>query len=910
MLFGSCLALLALPSLAVVQVNSPAPMTPINLRCENQIDPLALDTLNPRFSWQFKDDPKQHSQGAFAYRILVSSTPEILAKNIGDLWDSGMVSSSDQNNIKYAGSKLHLNQTCYWKVAVWTERAKQSWERPTYSKPAKFETGTSWTSTWIDDGKPIPTNDEDFYKNDPAPLFRKEFAVKSGIAKARLYITGLGYYEASINGTRIGDHVLDPGWTNFDKRTLYSTYDVTKNLKQGQNCLGAIVGNGWYNPLPLKLFGSFNLRKELPTGRPCLIARLEITYQDGTTQSIRTDETWKVGESHILQNSIYLGEVVDARKEQIGWNKPGFNDSSWSSASASPKKAAPIEAQSLPPIRVTKTWTAATVTNPKPGIYIYDMGVNFAGWASFKLDLPAGTELHMRYGELLYKDGTLNPMTSVAGQIKSAGVGGPGAPKIAWQTDTYITRGGGETYTPKFTFHGFRYVEVTGLDKPLPLKNVTAHRLNSDVEQVGTFECSNPMLNQIQEMCQRTFLSNIFSVQSDCPHRERLGYGGDIVATSEALMMNYDMSGFYRKVVRDYADAARPDGMFTDTAPFIGIQYCGVIWAMAHPLLVEQLYQYYGDTEIGLEQYEAAKKWLLAVDAKYPDGIVKEGLSDHESLTPSPSPEMVTPLYFKSALLLKRIANRNHRKADEAQFTSLAEKVKAAYNQRFVDKISGKVGPGTQASQSTALYTRIIDDAVRPAALKYLLSDIQKNKGHLTTGILGTKFMLHVLSDEDHADVAYKIATQPDFPGWGWMMKNGATTLWEHWEFSDNTFSHNHPMFGSVSQWMFNWLGGIRISGIKGAPNLYLTPKTPEGLKWVKSSYLGPTGRIVSNWRKEAGQIVFEFVIPPSTDTIVYLPVDKSANIKQRGSNRKFSESIFSLGSGHYTFVVKTAADK
>lgn len=901
MLFGSCLALLALPSLAVVQVHSPAPMTPINLRCENQIDPLALDTLNPRFSWQFKDDPKQHDQMQSNFRVLISSTTELLAKNGGDVWDSGKLGGKDQE-IRYQGTNLRLNQVCYWKVGVWTGQNKVVW-----SKPAKFETGTSWTSTWIDDGKPIPTNDEDFYKNDPAPLFRKEFTVRSGIAKARLYITGLGYYEASINGTRIGDHVLDPAWTNFDKRTLYSAYDVTKNLRQGQNCLGAIVGNGWYNPFPLKLFGSFNLRKQLPTGRPCLIARLEITYQDGTTQSIRTDETWKVGESHILQNSIYLGEVVDARKEQIGWNKPGFNDSHWRNASAAPKTSAPIEAQAAPPIRITKSWSAAAVTNPKPGIYIYDMGVNFAGWASFKLDLPAGTELHMRYGELLYKDGTLNPMTSVAGQIKSAGVGGPGAPKIAWQTDTYITRGGGETYTPKFTFHGFRYVEVTGLDKPLPLKNVTAYRLNSDVEQVGTFECSNPMLNQIQEMCQRTFLSNIFSVQSDCPHRERLGYGGDIVATSEALMMNYDMSGFYRKVVRDYADAVRPDGMFTDTAPFIGIQYCGVIWAMAHPLLADQLNRYYGDSEIGKEQYEAAKKWLLAVDAKYPDGIVTDGLSDHESLTPSPSPEMVTPLYYQSALILARIAQKNRQKDDQARFTALAEKVKSIYNQRFVDKISGKVGPGTQASQAFALYTRIIDDSVRPAALKYLLSELEKRKGHLSTGILGTKFMLQVLSEEGHADIAYKIATQSDFPGWGWMMKNGATTLWEHWEFSDNTFSHNHPMFGSVSQWMFNWLGGIQPVG----DNIFdIRPQVPSGLDWVKSSYQSKWGKVVCNWVRKPNQIEFDLTVPPNSLAKVVLPTDSPNQIVRTDRAMKFSSNIIPLESGHYTFIVKTATDK
>lgn len=858
-------------------------MKPYDLRCEFRVEPLGIDAVDnrPRLSWALEGSKGAKDQVQTAYRILVASSHDKLKANQGDLWDSGTVQSAEQNNVPYKGKQLTSGEAYFWKVATTDSHGKVCW-----SKPSRWGQGKAiWTAEWIDDGK----TESGFYKDDPAPLFRKEFKAEKNVASARLYVSGLGYYEASLNGKRIGDHVLDPGWTRYEQRTQYSTYDVTKLLKTGSNCLGVMLGNGWYNPLPLKLFGSFNLRDHLVVGRPRVIAELEVKYKDGSKQTISTDKSWEVGESHILRNDLYLGEVVDARLEQMGWNRIGFNSSSWRKASIANNPGGELIAQHQPPIRVTEAWNAAKQTEPKPGVFIYDMGVNFAGWASFKLNVPSGTKLTMRYGELLHKDGTLNPMTSVAGQIKRPGTGGPGAPDIAWQTDTYIARGGGESYTPRFTFHGFRYVEIVGLDKPLPLSAVTAMRLNSDVETVGTFECSNPVLNDIQTMCLRTFKSNIFSVQSDCPHRERLGYGGDIVATSEAFMANYDMSGFYSKAVKDWSDSALPDGMFTDTAPYMGIQYCGVIWAMAHPLLVDQLYQYYGDRKLSEEEYEAAKRWLRLVTTKYPSGIVTEGLSDHEALVPTPSPELVTPMYWQSVNLLRSMAIRLGKQDDAAEFARLADKVRAEYLRLYFDASTGKVGPGTQTSQSMALYTGIVPQGSRPKVVSYLLDDIRQNKGKLTTGILGTKFMLEVLSQEGHTDVAYNIVTQPEFPGWNWMLKNGATTLWEHWEFSDNTFSHNHPMFGSVSQWMMQRLGGIApAKDATGFDKIEIRPSVPKGLDWVKSSFKSIRGKIVSNWTRQGEQVKFEIEVPPNSRARVTLPGEKT----------------FDIGSGKYSYVV------
>jgi len=893
-----------------------------DLRCEFRTNPLGVDAEHPRLSWTLLNLGKARGVTQRAYRILVASSVEELARNHGDRWDSGRRESAQQNNILYGGSPLPAESRCYWKVQIWDSTGGVQW-----SEVGQWEMGRlrseNWTGEWLNDGRPTPVTEAELYQDDPAPRFRREFRVEKPLARASLYISGLGYYQASLNGARVGDHVLDPGWTNFGKKAFYSVYDVTRQLTSGENCLGVELGNGWYNPLPLRLFGSFNLRDHLTIGRPRFISQLRLDYLDGTSETVVSDGKWRTGAGPVRRNNIYLGEWFDALAATTGWDRAGFDDSRWSTPGIATEPIGRLEAQPLPPVRVTEEWSAVKVTEPRPGVLIYDCGKNFAGWVRILHSLPRGTVVHLRYGELMHPDGTLNPMTSVAGQIKGArketgeSIGGPGAPPIAWQGDTFVARGGEDSFTPRFTFHAFRYVEITGLPSPLPLSNITALRLNTDLETAGAFECSNPLLNEIQAMCRNTFLSNIFSVQSDCPHRERLGYGGDIVATSEAFMSNFDMATFYAKAVADWSESARPDGMLTDTAPFMGIQYCGLAWAMAHPLLIDQLYRYYGNRQIGEVEYATAKRWMDLVEKQYPDGIVTDGLSDHESLTENPSPEMVTPLYFVSANLLADQAARRHLSADDTHFRQLAEKIRAAYRQRYVDGSTGRVGPGTQASQAFALYTGIVTEAERPKVLAYLIQEIHARNDHLSTGIMGTKFMLDVLSQEGYADLAYKIVTQPDFPGWGWMLKNGATTLWEHWEFSDNTFSHNHPMFGSVSQWMMQWLGGIQpaVDSV-GFDQIVIRPQIPTGLDWVKSHYDSIRGRIVSNWKRGGDSVQFEIEIPVNSRARVVLPVDGDSVVTENGlpvgetlgifhAQRRGNTMELLVGSGRYAFTVR-----
>lgn len=921
-----CLLFLAVSSFAE-QAGS---ITVRDLKCEYKVCPVGIGVQRPVLSWTMQSPVRGDVQTA--YQVIVAEKPGLL--NDGwmsgckpDLWNSGKVVSDRSVGILYGGKSLESGKRVWWKVRVWDRNDKPG----AYSESAWWEmallSAEDWKGKWICENKQLPQKEEELYDEFPAPLLRKDFKVDRKVKRARAYISGLGYYELSINGARVGDQVLDPGWTSYGKRVLYSTYDVTDLIRRGDNAVGVVLGNGWYNPLPLRMWGHLNIREHLELGRPRCILQLNIEYADGSAVQVVSDESWRTAEGPILKNSIYLGEVYDARREIKGWDEPGFDDSAWRSASVSTEPIGVLQAQPQPPVRVTETFNAVKVTEPQTGMFVYDMGQNFSGLASFQFEAPAGTRISVRYGELLQTNGMLNPMTSVGGQIKGKrknkdGVeenkGGPGSPVTAWQGDIYVTRGGGkEIYTPRFTFHGFRYLEITGLPEALPLKAVTGLRLNSDVAGAGSFACSNEQFNRIQEMCRRTFLANIFSVQSDCPHRERFGYGGDIVATSEALMLNYDMSTFYAKAVQDWADAARPDGMFTDTAPFVGIQYCGVGWAMAHPLLVMQLYRYYGNERIVWEQYEAAKRWFLLVSAQNEDGIIKNGLSDHEGLVPAPSPPMVTPLFYQSARLLADMARVLNRQGDVKQFELLAEKSRLAYQEKFIDAATGKAGPGTQASQSFALYSGLVPEQVRPMAVDYLLENIRgERKGHLSTGIMGTKFMLDVLSREGRAGTACGIVNQADFPGWIWMLENGATTLWEHWAFSDNTFSHSHPMFGSVSQWFMNWLGGIQPApDAVGFDHVVIRPQFVDDIDWVKSSYDSVRGKIVSSWLREKGRLRLEVELPVNVSAELWLPVEEQGDITENGG--KVSESagvkfirsesgssIFSIGSGRYVFEI------
>lgn len=896
-----------------------------SLKCEYRVNPLGIDTPCPRLSWILQSE--ERAQFQTAYQVLVASSNAKLNEPEADLWNSGKVESRESINIVYAGNELASRQRVYWKIRSWDKEDRaSSWSEVAWWEMALLD-DEDWQAKWINDGKDFPENEIDLYRDDPAPLFRKEFALDKAIADARLYITGLGYFEASLNGKKIGDSALDPAWTVFSKRVFYSVFDVRPQLRPGGNCIAVMVGNGWYNPLPLRMWGRLNLRDFLTVGRPRLLLQLEITYADGSRMSICSDETWRVADGPILRNNIYLGETYDARMEIEDWNLFGTDEGNWRHAAPAVEPVGKLQALPLPPIRISKELKPVKIMQPSPGVQIVDMGQNFAGSVRYRLKARKGTRIRFRYGELLYEDGTLNPMTSVCGQIKgrrknSEGaetlLGGPGSPEIAWQADTYISKGEDwEEYTPRFTFHAFRYIEITGYTGEISPDQVTGLRQNSDVTEAGSFSCSNVMFDDIQKISQWTFLSNLFAVQSDCPHRERFGYGGDIVATHEALMLNYDMAAFYAKAVQDWSDSSLEDGMLTDTAPYVGIQYCGIAWALAQPLLQLNLYRYYGDRRTLERHYTGSRRWLELVQEKYPDYIVHEGLSDHESLDRTPPEELVTPLYFYSVRVMSKLADILGRTADKDKYEGLGRKIAAAYRKRYWDANTASFAPQTQTSQAFGLYLGLVPEQNHADALRFMERLIEKEQGHLTTGILGTPFMLDVLSRSGRAETAYRIVDQRTFPGWGYMLEKGATTLWEHWEFSDNTFSHNHPMFGSVSQWFYNWLGGIQADPQAiGFDRIIIRPQVVPDLQWVECSYNSVRGRITSDWYKKDGSVFFEIQVPVNSEAALYFPVLENSKILESGRSIEDNKDIQSIrregqavicrvGSGRYRFEIR-----
>ncbi len=911
--------IIVLIAVVLIGCNQNGGLRVTDLRTQYMVNPLGIGTAEPQLSWTLQSDARNCTQ--IAYRILVAESEKLLAKELGSLWDSGRVESNKTLNIPYGGIPLGSGQKCFWKVRIWDGTGQASdWSAPSFWETALLSSD-DWKAHWICDGKPTPEEDADFYREDPAPLFRKDFVLDQRPVKARLYISGLGYYEARLNGLRVGNRVLDPGWTDYADRILYSTYDVTTLLRKGANCLGAVLGNGWYNPLPLRMWGRLNLREHLAVGRPCLIAQLEILFADGSSLTVASDKSWKVHEGPLLRNNIYLGEVYDACREIPGWDTASFDDSAWSQAVSAPEPGGRLEAQSQPPIRVAEEIRPVGISEPLPGFFIVDFGENFAGWARVRVRAPRGTKIRLRYGELLYPDGTLNPMTSVCGQIKGlrhdgSPIGGPGAPEVAVQQDIYICKGERkEVFVPTFTFHAFRYVEVTGFPGLPGPEAVTGLRLHADVETVGSFACSDPLFNSIQDMTQRTFLSNLFSVQSDCPHRERFGYGGDIAATCEAFMMNFDMAAFYAKAVQDWQEAALADGMLTDTAPYVGIQYCGVAWAMVHPLLQAQLFRFYGSRRLIEEQYPTSRRWLDLVNLQYPDHIVTEGLSDHEGLEPAPAPSMVTPLYAESARILSRLADILELKEDVTRYQKLFLDIQQTYLDRFLEPGTGQAHPHTQAGQAMALGLDLLPPEERERALHVLINKIQEeHDGHLSTGIFGTRYLLEVLSRTGNADLAASMVRKTTFPGWGYMLERGATTLWEYWEFSDNTFSHNHPMFGSISAWFFQWLAGIQPHPqAEGFDRCSIRPQPVAGITWVEAEYKSARGPIRVSWKRDDTEFELKITIPPNTRANVFIPTSNAESIREKGKHQtallgkwvwKSGEAyaVCEIGSGTYTF--------
>ncbi|QDV75585.1 family 78 glycoside hydrolase catalytic domain [Botrimarina mediterranea] len=887
-------------------------MEAVDLQCDRRADPLGVAPSPVVLSWSLESSERRSEQTAF--EVQVATSPDRLATP--DVWASGREDSPAQHVV--VPKRLEPRTPHYWRVRVWDETDKPS----QWSAVAKWETSlapTDWEAQWIDDGRPRPQHDAEYYEESPAPLFRKAFKVEKPVRHARLYVAGLGYYEARLNGRRIGDEHHAPAWTDYDKRVLYATHEVTQLLAQGENAIGIEVGAGWRDPLPLRMWGRINLRESLAVGPPCLIAQLEVTHTDGSRTVIATGPEWRTHPGPVVRNSVYLGEEYDARRELSGWTTPEYGDANWRHAiAARDQPKGKLVPQSAPPIRVVDRLPGVLLKTLPDGTRVYDFGRNFTGVV--EVDSPSSGEEQVRllHGELLDDDGRVNPLTSVVGQIKQPGVGGPGAPDVAVQLDSYTpAKDGAWSWAPRFTFHGFRYVEATGLADD---SRLTGLALRSDVASAIEFACSDERLNQLQQVCRNTFESNLVGVQSDCPHREKFGYGGDIAVTADAMCLNYDMATFYTKAVEDLADARRPDGALTETAPFVGIADAGlgerggpIGWALAHPLLLDRLHRYYGAERLIEEQYAVAAKWLALVGRLAPDHLVRVEIGDHEAITPTPVALMATAHYHEATVLMQRLAKAIGRDDDAARYAELEQHIRDAWRAEFYTDELNNESDWTQTASCAAV--RLLGAGDADGALAWLERDLSAREVRLTTGIFGASWLLETLTRHGRSDLAYLAATQREFPGWGHMLDSGATTLWEHWAFSDNTFSHNHPMFGSVSQWMIERVGGIAVpSDAVAGDRVEIAPSVVGPIRWAKTTYRSPRGPVRCDWLIEGESLRLEVDVPPGVEARVTiptadatrvtesdLPADRATGVESLPSAD--GTAAFAVGSGSYLFV-------
>lgn len=880
----------------------------LGLTCEYRNNPLGMDEVHPRLAWSLSSSKQDQYQSA--YRVLIASSERLLAAGKADCWDSGKVGDSENINIVPGGKPLEPFTRYYWKVKVWDQRGRtKGW-----SSVGWFETGmlgtANWKGRWIGDGKPAPLKEEDFYKDDPAPVFRRGVVVSKPMRSARLYICGLGYNEPSINGKKPGNAVLDPAWTDYGHTVFYSVYDVGRMLHMGSDTLDVLLGNGWYNPLPLRFWGRINFREALTTGRPKVLANLRIVYADGSVETVVTDESWRVAESGILRNNVFLGEKIDGRvkldfsKAAVAVDAPGGR---------------PVAAM-MPPVREKRKFEVLAITEPEPGVYVADVGQNFAGWIWMLVRGRAGQEVHFRYGEILRPDGRVNGLTTVAGQIKEQWHidGGPGAPPTAYQEDSYICRGdGNDVFQPHFTFHGFRYVEITGLDRRPAKDDLVGIGLNTDLETTGNFYCSDSLLNGIQQMVRNTFLSNLFGVQSDCPGREKQGYGGDIVATADAFMYNFDMSCFYPKTLGDFADAVRPNGGMTECAPFNGIADEGfgggtgpIGWQLAFPFLQRELYRYYGNRRVVEEQYQRTVGLADLLHSRAKDGLIDWGIGDHEAVNPKHVPVTSGAFYYGHVKLLAELAGLLGKASEERRWLGLADSIAVAFNTRYLHGDSGLYDTAAnQTTQVFPLWWGLAKDPASSRSFDELVRLIDVAGGHLTTGIFGTKMLFDVLNRRDRNDLAFRIATQRSFPGYAYMRDHGATTLIESWALTDQN-SWNHPMFGSVSEWFYRGLAGINpADDAYGMNRLLFRMRPVGGLTHVRAGLSTVRGAVLSEWDLTDGVLRWNLVVPPNVRAEVDVPAGTGDGVMMDGQaldQGLWKEGFYRVAvvSGRHLFVV------
>ena len=903
---------------------APSELRPVGLKCEYRVDPLGIGERVPRLSWAFESEGRGQLQSA--YRILVARSEVDLESEENLLWDSGRVESDRSVGVEYEGEALRSGSRCVWKVRVWDDAGESS----PYGGPAVFEAGllekSDWKGDWISLGKgpdedfDPPTGEEyDDLANGlaPSPYLRKEFSLDRTVRRARLYATARGVYELSINGARVGEDVLAPGWTDYDQRIQYQTYDVTSLLEDGPNSLGGVLGDGWYSG-----FVGFDPkhRGALYGPRPQLLAQLDVEYEDGTTERIATDGSWRCSTGPILFSDLLMGESYDARKEMSGWAEPGFDASEWYGVEAAEIGDTNLVAQPDEGVRVTEEVEAKTVTEPENGVYVFDLGRNIVGWVRLRVEGEAGTEVALRHAEALNPNGTIYTTN-----LRSARA-----------TDHYVLAGDGEeVYEPRFTFHGFRYVEVTGYPGEPTLGAVTGRVVHSATLPTGSFECSSQMVNELQENILWGQRGNFLSVPTDCPQRdERLGWMGDAQVFVRTASFNMDVAAFFEKWMVDVEDAQSPEGAFPDVAPLligsglIDLRWGAPAWGDAGVIVPWTIYRTYDDTRIVERHYDAMTRWMEYLHEANPNLIRNNRMGNNygDWLSPrgdhTPKHLLATAYWAYDAKLMAEMAQATGRHENAKEYSDLNERIKAAFNEAYVAS-DGRIEGDTQTCYLLSLHMDLLPVELRPAAAEHLVRTIEREDWHLSTGFVGVGYLCPVLTETGHTDVAYRLLNNETYPSWGYTIKNGATTIWERWDGwteengfqSPNMNSFNHYSLGSVGEWLYRYVAGIDL-GTPGYGSIVIRPWPGGSLTHARGEYDSVRGRISSSWKIEDDRFVLDVTIPPNTTATVHVPV---ADVVSEGGrpveeaegvellSADEGETVFSVGSGRYEFAGRVA---
>ncbi len=849
---------------------------PKDLRCEHFANPIGIDSLLPRFSWKLDSDKKGACQTA--YRIRVSSRPG----GDGDLWDSARVESSQSVDVEYAGVRLVSRLRGWWTVQVWDENGQEV--EP--STEAVFEMGLlepeDWQAKWIGGdlvGGPRTSV--------PLPYLRKTASL-SGVKSARLYVTALGLYEFRINGRRVGDCELAPGWTDYRKRIQYQVCEVAGLLLEGENALSAVLGDGWY-------CGNVEWRgRQLYGDRPKLLAQLEVEHEDGARTTVVSDGTWQHTYGPLLEADLLMGESYDARLELGAW-RPAIE---------LPGPAGKLVAMRGPAVKVIRELAPIDdpVERPKwprPD-FIFDMGQNMVGRARLKVSGPAGTTVRLRFAEMLTPSGDL-----YTENLRSAK-----------QTDYYTLKGeGDEVWEPKFTFHGFRYVEVSGYPGKPGRDAITGVVLHSDTPLTGSFECNDPVVNQLQHNIEWGQRGNFVDVPTDCPQRdERLGWTGDAQVFVRTAAFNMDVQGFFEKWLNDLQDSQSESGEIPPTAPTTGVVGSdgGPAWADAFVICPWTIYLSYGDKRILEEHYPAMRLWLEQQKRTsrdlircYPGYEGFSGFGDWLNIKAETPHELIGTAFFaQCSRLMGKIARLLGRESEAAEYEAQFEQIRVAFQRHFVTP-AGVVASGTQTAMILALHFDLLPQELRPAVAQALVDDIGRRGWHLSAGFVGSSYLPWVLMDAGRLDAAYKLLFQKSWPSWLYAVTKGATTIWERWDgwteeagFQDPGMnSFNHYAYGAVGAWLYAAVAGIELDPENpGYRHILLRPHPGEGLSWARAELESVYGKIVSDWRVEDGRFHWTVVVPPNATATAFMPAGFAHRSREEA-----------LSSGQHEFTLEIA---